>query len=110
MKELNELRELKRLGATPQKNSGRGKFKKGDGVIEDVGIMVDVKEYAKSFAVSISNWAKVSTDALLQGFDPWLFIVLGEPGQPKTRLVVMTEDQALEYLELKRRYSGEIQD
>lgn len=82
-----ELYELKRIGAAPQKNSGRGKHDKGDGILDDYW-MVDVKEYSKTFGLSQDVWAKTSTDAFRSGQkEPMLLIVLGE-GNKVIRLVV----------------------
>lgn len=104
---MSEIEELKRIGAAPQKNSGRGKHQKGDGVIDDE-ILVDVKEYGKSFSLSRESWGKVSTDAIKQGYLPALFVVLGEEGAHRLRLFVIDEDMMQEYLELKRRFGSEI--
>ena len=89
----SERDEIKRFGGKPQPNSGRGVFKKGDAILEP--FMVDVKEYGKSYSVSIANWAKVSTDARKAGFyHPALNIVLGEANSrlPRTRLWVVEEE------------------
>ena len=96
---MSELQELKRLGAVPQPNSGRGKNKKGDGVLDDRWI-VDVKEYAKAFSLSESVWSKVCTDAAKSNKEPLLKVVLGAEGQPRTRLIVLSEE---EFLELKEK-------
>lgn len=90
----SELYELKRLEAVPTKNSGRGKFEKGDGIIYspfgDPLITVDVKESNKSFGLSESVWVKTTTDAKKNNTEPSLAVVLGE-AEPKTRLVVISE-------------------
>lgn len=90
-----EAYELKRINATPTKNSGRGKFNKGDGIlsIKDEPIFTcDVKEYKKSFAVSEENWAKISLDAQKNGNTRPLFkLALGDT-EPRTRVVVIDED------------------
>jgi hypothetical protein len=86
----SELSELKRMGAVPQKNSGRGKHDKGDGVLDDFWL-VDIKEYAVGFMVSLSSWAKVCTDAFKAGSkEPLLKLVLGT-GNKKVRVVVISE-------------------
>lgn len=105
---MSELNELKRIGAAPQKNSGRGKHRKGDGVINGE-FLVDVKEYAKGFRIDRNNWGKVCTDAASEGMEPALFLVLGEENAPRTRLWVFTEEMGNEYFELKRR-QNEIQN
>lgn len=86
---MSEERELKRAGAKPQPNSGRGSHAKGDGVIEP--FLVDVKEYDKSFGVSTSNWAKLSLDAYKSGNrEPAFYLVLGENGK-YTRVWVVSD-------------------
>jgi hypothetical protein len=84
---MSEQSEAKRDGATLQPNSGRGKFKKGDAVLEP--FLIDYKEYAKSFSVSIENWAKHSKDAIIRGrLQPAFKIVLGG----KLRLWIISDD------------------
>lgn len=96
----SELYELKRLGAVPQKNSGRGKHDKGDGILDNTW-MVDVKEYAKSFGLSMGVWAKTCTDAFRAGSkEPLLKIVLGEENK-KVRLVVISETM---FIDMKTVY------
>lgn len=91
--------ELKRLGAVPQKNSGRGKHDKGDGVLDDTW-MVDVKEYKEQFGLSQDVWAKTCTDAFRAGQkEPLLLIVLGE-GNRSIRLVVHSME---DFLQMKNR-------
>lgn len=86
----SELSEIKRMGAVAQKNSGRGKHDKGDAILDKIW-MVDVKEYAKTFGLSLDVWAKTCTDAFRAGgFEPMLKIVLGE-GNKRVRLVVISE-------------------
>lgn len=97
----SELRELKRFDATPQKNSGRGKHDKGDGIVDGT-FMIDVKEYEKSFSITQDVWAKTCTDAYRAGgLEPMLGVVLGS-GNNKVRLVVisktMFEDMKAAYL------------
>ena len=89
---MSELKELKRLGAKPQPNSGRGKHNKGDGILADRWI-VDVKESEKSFTLNTRVWGKVCTDAAQSNKEPLLLVVLGEEGQPRTRLIIMTDDE-----------------
>lgn len=96
---MAELNEIRRFGGVPQKNSGRGKHRKGDAVWGD--FLVDVKEYAKSFGLSINMWAKVSTDAAKEGLEPALNVVLGEEGKPRLRLWVITDEAMREYKELR---------
>lgn len=106
---MSEADELKRSGAKAQPNSGRGTHKKGDGVIDNA-ILVDVKEYGKSFSLSMNSWAKVSTDAARQGLLAALKIVLGKEGSFRLRLWVIDDSMMNEYLELRRRYDDEIQN
>lgn len=84
---MSERGELKRIGAKPHKNSGRGQYQKGDASWK--GFIIDVKEYAKSYSLSQDNWAKIVTDALRTDLDksPALMVVLGE--KYKTRLAVI---------------------
>ena len=82
---MSERAETKRLGARPIKNSGRG-IKKGDATWEN--FTVDFKEYPKGFTINQNNWAKAVTDALKNGNDPAIIVVLGE-GNKKTRLAIV---------------------
>jgi hypothetical protein len=82
-----EASELKRMGAKVHKNSGRGMIK-GDGSLEE--FVVDVKEYSKSYSVSIDNWAKICTDAMKvdKNKSPMLQLVLRD-GNKVIRLSVI---------------------
>lgn len=105
---MSEASEIKRIGATPVKNSGRG-INKGDCVLGP--FLIDVKEYDRSFTVSRSNWAKITTDAMKRqdGSQPGFFLVLSEEGKPPIRLFVMGEAialEAIEALEEKRNDQG----
>lgn len=89
----SEEYELSRIGAEPTKNSGRGKFQKGDGVISFRGmsVTVDVKEYKESFGLSRKMVAKLGADTRQNRTDYGIFFVaLGEE-EPRQRMVVMTE-------------------
>jgi hypothetical protein len=87
---MSEAAEIKRMGARPQPNSGRGKLNKGDAILEP--FLIDIKEYKKSFAVSIENWAKLSSDAISAGRrQPAFMIALGEEGTVKARVFVVGE-------------------
>lgn len=101
--------ELKRIGATPVKNSGRG-INKGDGVLEP--FLVDVKEYTNSYSVSRDGWAKISMDSIQNGRrQPMFVLVLGDKdgNSPPTRVWVVGESMGLEMLEAwKEKY--EVQD
>jgi len=84
-----EKEEIKRDGASPQKNSGRGKIQKGDATIG--AFCYDIKEYGKSFSLSTSVWAKICSDAYKSGrLEPALKIVLGT--DKKVRLWVIEDE------------------
>lgn len=82
---MSEKTESNKLGAKQHKNSGRN-TKKGDATWEN--FTVDFKEYPKGFTVNQDNWAKAVTDALRNGNDPAIVVVLGE-GNRKTRLAII---------------------
>lgn len=82
---MSERTESKRIGAKQHKNSGRN-TKKGDATWEN--FTVDFKEYPKGFTVNQDNWAKAVTDAIRNGNDPAIIVVLGE-GNKKTRLAIV---------------------
>lgn len=90
---MSERAESKRIGAKPHKNSGRN-TKKGDATWNN--FTVDFKEYPKGFTVNQDNWSKAVTDAIRNGNDPAIFVVLGE-GNKKTRLAII-ELEILEQL------------
>lgn len=103
---MSEEYELSRLGAVPTKNSGRGKFQKGDGIInmnDNPMYTVDVKEYSKGYRITPDNWAKITSDAVANRTDPCLFLVLGET-EPKTRVVAISEEMFLQMLEVYWMY------
>ena len=82
---MSEKNESKRIGAKQHKNSGRGTHK-GDATWEN--FTVDFKEVGKSFTVNKDVWAKASTDAVRNGNDPAIVIVLGSEGS-RTRLALV---------------------
>jgi hypothetical protein len=82
---MSERSESKRIGAKQHKNSGRN-TKKGDATWQN--FTVDFKEYPKGFTVNQDNWAKAVTDAIRNGNDPAIVVVLGE-GNRKTRLAIV---------------------
>ncbi|SRR6266542_6549767 len=85
---MSEAREIRRDGARAQKNSGRGQIQKGDAILEP--FLVDYKEYATSYSVSVTNWAKISTDAFKSGRrQPALKLILGK--EDKIRVWVIGE-------------------
>lgn len=87
---MTEESESKRDGATLQKNSGRGKFAKGDAVLGRW--LIDYKEYAKSFSLNMAMWAKVCQDSIaVGGKHPTLKVILGGD-KVKVRLFVISEE------------------
>jgi hypothetical protein len=82
---MSEKSESKRIGAKQHKNSGRGTHK-GDATWEN--FTVDFKEVGKSFTVNKDVWAKATTDAIRNGNDPAIIVVIGE-GNTKTRLAII---------------------
>ena len=101
----SELAEIKRFGGAPQPNSGRGKHKKGDAVIDK--FVVDVKEYGKSFGLSKAVWGKICSDAVKQGKRPALNIVLGDNDGRKVRMWVISDSDMYEYLEFLEAHDVE---
>lgn len=95
---MSERSELKRMGAKPHKNSGRGQYQKADGTLDR--FIVDVKEYSKSISINENIWAKVVTDCLRTDNtkNPLLMLVLGTGGR-KTRLAVIEWEILEELLE-----------
>jgi hypothetical protein len=82
---MTERGESRRIGAKQHKNSGRGTHK-GDATWEN--FTVDFKEVGKSFTINKEVWAKATTDAIRNGNDPAIVVVIGE-GASKTRLAVI---------------------
>lgn len=95
---MTEKFESDRFGGTLQPNSGRGKHKKGDSIVDK--FCVDIKEYASTFGLSKKVWAKACTDAVKQGKRPALNVVLGENDGRKVRMWVISDADMHEYLEL----------
>lgn len=101
----DEKAEIKRIGATPVKNSGRG-LQKGDFVLGP--FLGDIKEYKKSFGISADMWAKISTDSISNGRrQPTLRLVIGEMNKPRTRLWVIGDSMFFEMLEAWQEKYGE---
>jgi hypothetical protein len=75
------------MGAKVHKNSGRGMVK-GDGSLDE--FVVDVKEYNKSFTISVDAWAKICTDTMKvdRSKSPMLQLVLRD-GDRTIRLCVV---------------------
>lgn len=90
---LSEKGESKRIGAKQHKNSGRNTHK-GDATWNN--FTVDFKEVGKSFTLNKDVWAKAVTDAIRNGNDPAIIVVIGE-GNQKVRLAI-TELAILEQL------------
>jgi outer membrane phospholipase A len=82
---MSEKSESKRIGAKQHKNSGRNQTK-GDASWNS--FVIDFKEVEKSFTLNKDVWAKATTDALKNGKDPAIVVVLGESGI-KTRLAII---------------------
>lgn len=92
-----ERAEIIRDGGKPQKNSGRGQIQKGDAKLEP--FIYDVKEYSKSFDISRSVWVKTTSDAIKGGMEPALKLVIGDEGEVKIRLWVISDDMFHQMLE-----------
>jgi outer membrane phospholipase A len=82
---MSEKNESKRIGAKQHKNSGRN-TKKGDATWKN--FTVDFKENKKSFTINQDIWAKATTDAIKNGNDPAIILVIGE-GNKKVRLAIL---------------------
>ena len=82
---LTEKSESKRIGAKQHKNSGRN-TQKGDASWKN--FVVDFKEVGKSFTLNKEVWAKATTDAMKNGKDPAIVVVIGE-GNSKVRLAII---------------------
>ncbi len=82
---MTEKSESKRIGAKQHKNSGRN-TQKGDASWGQ--FVIDFKEVGKSFTINKEVWAKATTDAIRNGKDPAIVVVLGE-GNSKVRLAVI---------------------
>lgn len=82
---LTEKSESKRIGAKQHKNSGRGTHK-GDASWEN--FTIDFKEVGKSFTLNKEVWAKATTDAMKNGNDPAIVVVIGKDNS-KVRLAII---------------------
>jgi len=85
---MSEKSESKRINAKQHKNSGRN-TKKGDATWNN--FIVDFKECSKSFSINKDVWAKITTDAIKNGGDPMIILILGE-GSQKVRLAITEFD------------------
>lgn len=85
---MSERSEAKRDGAKQQKNSGRGKYQKGDA--QWYNFVVDYKESSLSVNVNKDMWAKVCTDTFKvnRNMYPVLKLIIGEDNS-KIRLAVL---------------------
>lgn len=97
---MTEASEAKRIKASLNKNSGRGKFDKGDATVGP--FTVDIKEYGKSFSLTEEVWAKICTDAITNRNEPALKIVING----RTRMMVIGEDMFNELMELWEAANG----
>ena len=89
-----EQNELKRIGARPHPNSGRGDILKADG--SDATFVIDIKEAAKSFTLNEKVWMRVCSDAYKvdPSKQPMLAVILGVD-RPK-RLAIVDLDWLME--------------
>ena len=85
---MAEAIEIKRDGANAQKNSGRGKYQKGDAIMPP--FLVDYKEASKSFTINKNVWSKICTDTfkVSRNLYPCLKLIIGD-GNEKVRLAVI---------------------
>lgn len=97
---MSERGEASRDGARLQPNSGRGKRRKGDAILDDY--VVDYKEYGSTFGISEKVWAKVCTDAFKVGLDykPLIKLVLNS----RLRLAILDWDEFETLKEKARKY------
>lgn len=92
---MSERSESKRIGAKQHKNSGRN-MQKGDASWNN--FVIDFKEVGKSFTLNKDVWAKACTDAIKNGKDPAIVVVIGE-GNTKTRLAIIEMDMLEQLME-----------
>jgi hypothetical protein len=102
---VSEKNEIKRDNAKAQKNSGRGKYQKGDAKWHN--FVVDYKETAKSVSVNKEMWAKICTDTFRvdRSMHPLLKLIIGE-GSSKVRLAVIEWELLEQILEQNERHSS----
>ncbi len=102
---MSEKNEIKRDNAKAQKNSGRGKYQKGDAKWHN--FVVDYKETAKSVSVNKEMWAKICTDTFRvdRSMHPLLKLIIGE-GSSKVRLAVIEWELLEQILEQNERHSS----
>lgn len=85
---MTERAEIKRDGAKAQKNSGRGKYQKGDAILGP--FLIDYKEAGRSFTLNKNIWSKICTDTfrVSRELHPCLKIIMGFDND-KTRLAII---------------------
>lgn len=103
---MSERGEAKRISAKLHKNSGRGKLVKGDA--NWYNFCIDFKEYPKGMRIDQKVWAKATTDALKNGLDPAIVLVMGE-SEKKTRLAII-ELSILEQFMQERQKNENLDD
>ena len=84
---MSERGEIKRDKAKAQKNSGRGKYQKGDA--QWYNFVVDYKESNSSFTLNKDVWSKICTDTFKvnRNMHPALKIIIGD--ESKIRLGII---------------------
>jgi hypothetical protein len=84
---MTERSESKRDGAVQQKNSGRGKYQKGDA--KWYNFLVDYKEVNSSFSLNKEVWQKICTDTFKvnRNMHPILKVIMGSDS--KVRLAIL---------------------
>ena len=84
---MSERSEVKRDGAKAQKNSGRGKYQKGDAKWKK--FLVDYKEANASFNLNKDVWAKICTDtfAVNRDMHPALKIIIGKDSKVRLGII-----------------------
>lgn len=84
---MSERGEIKRDNAKAQKNSGRGKYQKGDA--QWYNFVVDYKESNSSFTLNKDVWSKICTDTFKvnRNMHPALKIIIGD--ESKIRLGII---------------------
>ncbi len=101
---MSERGEIKRDNAKAQKNSGRGKYQKGDA--KWYNFVVDYKESKSSFTLNQDVWAKICTDTFKvnRNMHPALKIIIGEDS--KTRLGIVEWAVLEELVEFWEKHHG----
>ena len=87
---MSERSEIKRDGAKAQKNSGRGKYQKGDAKWNN--FLVDYKESKISFTLNKDVWAKICTDTfkVSREMNPALKLIIGEESKVRLGIIEWT--------------------